>query len=194
SGALSGGVSSRADSFPADDVGYGFDNIGDVLSLPPILMERYLAAAEKIIDRAFASPELRKRIMVCEPKGDDKGECACKIIGAFARRAYRRPVTDEEVARLARFVEAAEKNGDGFDKGIQLALEAVLVSPQFLFRIETDTEPTNADAVHPVNEYELATRLSYFLWSTMPDEELFQQAKAETLRKNLDAQVRRMLK
>src|SRR5262249_43093406 len=97
-------------------------------------------------------------------------------------------------ARLARFVEAAEKNGDGFDKGIQLALEAVLVSPQFLFRIETDTEPTNADAVHPVNEYELATRLSYFLWSTMPDEELFQQAKAETLRKNLDAQVRRMLK
>lgn len=183
-----------ADDFPTDDVGYGFDNIGDVLSLPPILLEKYLAAAEKIVEEAFAKPETRWRIMIVEPTAGTKADCARKIIGHFARRAYRRLVKPEEVDRLARFVEIAEKQGDTFETGIRLALQAVLVSPHFLFRVELDKEPNNPEAVWPIGEFELATRLSYFLWSSMPDEELFALAERGELRKNLEPQVRRMLK
>jgi hypothetical protein len=185
-----------AADFPADDVGYGFDNIGDVLSLPPLLLEKYLSAAEKIIDAAFQAPELRKRILAAgsAAKPKDPKDAARKVIAEFARRAFRRPVKPEEVNRFFTLVELAEKNGDGVDKGIQLALQAILVSPHFLFRIETDKEPNKPDAIHPINGFELATRLSYFLWSSMPDEELFQHAAKGTLRKNLDTQVRRMLK
>jgi hypothetical protein len=184
-----------AKDFPADDVGYGFDNIGDVLSLPTILMEKYLAAAEKIVQEAFKSPQLRKRILIAQP-GKNPAEAARKIIGSFARRAFRRPGTPQEVDRLARFVELARKNGDNFETGIQLALQAVLVSPHFLFRIELDREPNNPKAIHPISEYELATRLSYFLWSSMPDEELFRLAGQGALRKpgTLEGQVQRMLK
>src|SRR5262249_43162770 len=109
---------------------------------------------------------------------------------------FRRAVTKEEVERFVGLIELAHKNGDDYEKGLQLALEAVLVSPNFLFRIELDKEPANPDAVHPVNEFELATRLSYFLWSTMPDDELLRLAEAGQLRSagNLDKQVKRMLK
>jgi hypothetical protein len=184
-----------ARDFPADDIGYGFDNIGDVLSLPPILMEKYLAAAEKIVEEAFKAPKLRKRILIAQP-GNNPTEAARKILGAFARRAFRRPVTAQEVERLVRFVDLAKKNGDSFEIGIQLALQAVLVSPHFLFRIEKDREPNNPKVVHPISEFELATRLSYALWSSMPDEELFRLAGQGGLRKAgvLEAQVRRMLK
>jgi mono/diheme cytochrome c family protein len=187
-----------AEDFPADDVGNGFDNIGDVLSLPPILLEKYLAAAEKITDTAFKTPALRKRIMISEPSPQlSQLECSRKIVENFARRGYRRPVGPEEVDRLVRFVRLAESQGDGFERGIELAVEAVLVSPHFLFRVELDpVAPRLSPAVsHPVSDYELATRLSYFLWSTMPDEELFARAKDGTLHKPdvLEAQVRRML-
>jgi hypothetical protein len=189
-----------ADDFPADDVGYGFDNIGDVLTLPPLLMEKYLAAAEKITEEAFKSAELKKKLIGDPPPADAKPgkkmAAARKVLGEFARRAFRRSVTKEEVDRLAGLVELADKNGDNYEKGIQLALQAVLVSPHFLFRIELDKEPGNPDAVHAVNDFELATRLSYFLWSSMPDDELLALAEKGTLRKdgNLEAQVRRMLK
>ncbi len=186
-----------ADDFPSDDVGYGFDNIGDVLSLPPILLEKYLRAADKIVTAAFASPELRKRIMIHEPKGPEEvDDCARKILDHFVTRAYRRPVRSQELDRLVRLVQLVQKNGDPFDKGIQLALQAVLVSPNFLFRVEQDPAPQSPDNVRTLNEFELATRLSYFLWSTMPDEELFDLARRGELRKgnNLELQVRRMLK
>jgi hypothetical protein len=187
-----------ADDFPADDVGHGFDNIGDVLSLPPILLEKYLAAAEKIVDTAFRTPELRARILICEPgPGLSQLEAGRKILEHFARRAYRRPVTPEEVDRLFRFVRLAGTQGDGFEHGIRLAVTAVLVSPHFLFRVEVDPPPSRYVTIlaHPVTDHELACRLSYFLWSTMPDEELFEKARAGTLHKPdvLEAQVRRML-
>jgi hypothetical protein len=182
-----------ADDFPADDVGYGFDNIGDVLSLPPLLMEKYVAAAEKIAEQAFASPEVRKRILIVPTQNE---ESARQILERFAGRAYRRPATEREVQRLLRFVEMAEKNHDGFETGIQLALQAVLVSPHFLFRVELDPRPTDPKAIHPISHYELASRLSYFLWSSLPDEELFELARKKTLREPdvLAIQVRRMLK
>jgi mono/diheme cytochrome c family protein len=183
-----------ADDFPADDIGYGFDNIGDVLSLPPILLEKYMTAAEKIIANAFKSADTRQRIMIAQPTEKNQADAARKIIENFTRRAYRRPVSADEVARLVRFVELATANGDSFERGIQLTLQAVLVSPNFLFRIERDHAPAGTEGTRPIAEFELASRLSYFLWSTMPDEELFKQAQNETLRKNLEPQIRRMLR
>jgi hypothetical protein len=185
-----------AEDFPSDDVGYGFDNIADVLSMPPVLIEKYLAAAEKIVRTAFADPELRKRIVLREPTGRDDRDCDRQILERFASRAYRRPARPEEVDRLVRLVALAQENGDSFDKGIQLAALAVLVSPHFLFRIELDPAPNDPNAVRLLNDFELATRLSYFLWSSMPDDELFALAQKGTLRQagNLEAQVQRMLK
>jgi mono/diheme cytochrome c family protein len=184
-----------ADDFPSDDVGYGFDNIGDVLSMPPILMEKYLAAAEQIVERAWKSPEAKKRIMIADISGRGRREAARRIVETFARRAYRRPVTKDEVDRLMGLVELAERNGDGTETGIQLAVQAVLISPHFLFRIERDPEPNNPKAVHLISEHELAVRLSYFLWSSMPDDELFKLAEEGKLRQPgvLEGQVKRML-
>ncbi len=148
------------------------------------------------MDLAFARPETRQRIMICQPYANDQAECARRIIGSFVRRAYRRPVGGDEVGRLVRFVEAARAQGESFERGIQLALQAALVSPHFLFRVELDPQPGNAKAVHPLTQYELANRLSYFLWSSMPDDPLFELARKGALRNRdvLAAQVRRMLK
>jgi hypothetical protein len=184
-----------ADDFPTDDVGYGFDNIGDVLSLSPLLLEKYLAAAEKIVDLAFKDPEARRRILSAAPQA--RGAAAAQaILRAFARRAYRRSVSDEEIERLTRFVDLAEKNGDSFEQGIRLALQAVLVSPHFLFRVEKDRKAAASGLkANPISDFELASRLSYFLWSSMPDEELFRLAERKALRNGdtLPRQVRRML-
>jgi hypothetical protein len=193
-----------ADDFPADEVGYGFDNIGDVLSIPPLLLERYIGAAEKVMAKAIIVdgkkgaelPESHKRILFLAPKGKaDRRECTRKVLERFASRAYRRPATSDEVNRLLKLTDLAEKNGDSFERGIQVACQALLVSPHFLFRVELDSEPRNPAAAHPVTDYELASRLSYFLWSSMPDEELFELARKGVLRQEetLEPQVKRML-
>jgi len=319
-----------AADFPADDSGYGFDNIGDVLSLSPILMEKYLAAAEKIAKAAILPRPLPQATMVRHGRGENRRsitapglivshrfpvegdytfvvtlvyrpdpvrvafsldgqpypssdvqdgadhwrtaevrahvsagqhtldaelisdgprapdpdfesgkserplrdpmvgnievrgpynpvtpppsesyrrvftctdaagpqslQCARVDLETLARRAYRRPVTSAEINGLVRFVQMARDQGDSFEQGMQVALTAILVSPHFLFRIEHDPDPAKP-AVHDISEFELATRLSYFLWASMPDEELFQLASKQDLRKPqiLDAQVRRML-
>jgi hypothetical protein len=338
-----------ADDFPSDDVGYGFDNIGDVLSLPPILMEKYLAAAETISELAIGAgstnrspvktwdsttlgsdssgslrgdsglvltseseigvnhafprnadyiirirasgdqagpdpvrmavridgkelkrfdvtasagkgqefqvrqklrggqrrlsvaflndyynpsdpdpkrrdrnlivetievegpihaagdpvPETRRRIMIRTPKSSDEvAGAAHEILQRFANRGYRRPVTEGELAKLLKFVDLAIQNGDRFDRGIELAIQAVLVSPQFLFRVELDGRRRTSDGTngtensgHLTGQYELASRLSYFLWSSMPDDELFRLAALDQLRSGdaLERQVRRMV-
>jgi len=183
-----------AEDFPADDVGYGFDNIGDVLSLPPLLMEKYLAAAEEISRRVMATPESRQRVLVVAPnESTSEEEAAEQIIAHVASAAYRRPATAQEIERLASLARVAREQDDGFEAGVQLALQAILVSPHFLFRVELDPE---GDAeVRTLNDFELATRLSYFLWSSMPDEELSGLAREGQLRQGdqLDRQVRRML-
>lgn len=305
------GITLRAaDDFPNDDSGYGFDNNGDVLSLSPVLMEKYLSAAELISrtvippatpakmtlhrvtsDKAKGDPspggmaithrfpywaeyEIEGRAAIVRGKGrfflalyvdgqhiqtnevfpgdgpnrlvtvripvepgdhrirtvfvDEKNEpisfgdtsqlvtdyigvrgpfanaelgmapaqrrllvcaekttaCAERIAAALLPRAWRRPVTAEETARVAGLV----SRGKSFEHGVQLALQAVLVSPQFLFRVERD-----APGMRAIDDYELATRLSYFLWSSMPDAELARAAGEGQLRAGLDAQVKRML-
>lgn len=181
-----------AENFPTDDSGHGFDNIGEVLSLPPLLMEKYLAAAGKIIEIAWKTPQAKQRLLFVKVDAKNKVEASRQILERFATQAYRRPVSPDEVKRLLRFVDLADKQGDDAEKGIQLAMQAVLVSPHFLFRIERGQDPNNPDA-RPIGEFELATRLSYFLWSSMPDAELFRLAGAGNLQKELESQVRRML-
>ncbi|MBI3878730.1 MAG: DUF1587 domain-containing protein, partial [Verrucomicrobia bacterium] len=317
-----------AENFPADDIGYGFDNIGDVLTLSPVHLERYLAAAETVAARAVpaelpkppsrttysiflepsnyhsengtrpvtnSTPELftqqkitvagdyrfevrasataptntepvkmtlllddrelttvtvtnrRKKWETFEVKLDalpvgehrfaarfaNRTEGATnrmlfinefKVIGPadtrtdfqrriaasttgkppaeqarafvewFVTRAFRRPATKEEIARYVKMIESAQAAADGkLEAGAQQLIKVVLCSPKFLFRIEGDEQPKARDA-HPISDHQLASRLSYFLWNSMPDEELFALAAKKELGKNLDAQVRRMLK
>jgi hypothetical protein len=113
----------------------------------------------------------------------------------LARRAYRRPVSDAEVAALTGFVDLARSDGQSVERGLALAIQALLVSPHFLFHVERDPDPNDATQVHPVTDLELASRLSYFLWRSMPDEELLGLAEHGALGKPgvLEAQVRRML-
>jgi mono/diheme cytochrome c family protein len=336
------GVDFRAtDEFPVDDVGYGFDNIGDVLSTSPLLLEKYLAAAEQITASAIAaddpaifgvskryeaeslklegagSPQLGgikfasegrlktehkidvagryvlrfrgygdqagdeparmsvkldgKEIKVFDVKavqanpqnyemvvelaqgkhdfdfgfindyynekanrrrGRDRNlfvdffdiqgprndapeklpksharlisvtplasgrtfeDCAREILKTVGRRAYRRPLERDELDRLLSLVKRADAEGESFEACMRLGMQAILVSPHFLFRVEHDQFPNDPSRPHLITEFELATRLSYFLWSTTPDDELLDQAAAGTLRKNLAAQVRRMM-
>ncbi len=119
--------------------------------------------------------------------------CPRQIVAAFASRAFRRPATRDEVQKCLSFYALARKQGDSFDEGIATALESILVAPGFLFRIEK--EPSGADAA-PVQNYELASRLSYFLWSSQPDAELLRMAGTGALSRprTLEAQVQRMLR
>jgi mono/diheme cytochrome c family protein len=140
-----------------------------------------------------ALPASRKKIFTCST---DDAACTRKIVSDFARRAYRHPVEAQEVTRLLTLVSDSRKRGDSFEQSIGTALEAVLVSPQFLFRIERDPKVASGNPEHAINDYELASRLSYFLWSSMPDDELLRCAEQKTLRKPdvLNAEVKRMLK
>ncbi len=212
-----------ADDFPADDVGYGFDNIADVLATPPILVEMELAAAEAVIDAAFRDQAARRRIMTppvdavplafrkyTPPVRSVTGSKGLRttvatavdpelvrqqrvydILRAFVDRAFRRPATHDELTRLLTIVLAAEKDGEDPEAALRLALRAVLASPPFLFRLEQVRDPASA----PAGDFDLASRLSYFLWSSLPDDELYQLAARGELRQraNLRAQVRRML-
>jgi mono/diheme cytochrome c family protein len=118
---------------------------------------------------------------------------ARELLGDFARRAFRRPVDSETSSRLADLAESVyDQPGKTFETGVAEAMVAVLASPRFIYR-EESIEPGGGQPYALVDEYALASRLSYFLWSSMPDEELFQQAAAGTLRKNLSSQAARML-
>ena len=136
----------------------------------------------------------RDRILVCQPvDASDETPCAREILSALARRAFRRPVTDEDVDRLMTFYDVGRTGG--FDAGIELALRRLLVSPEFLFRIEHDLDGLAPGTPYRVPDLELASRLSFFLWSSIPDEELLDLATRGELAspETLEAQTRRML-
>lgn len=331
-----------ADDFPSDDVGYGFDNIGDVLSVSPLLMEKYINAAERITQKAIVTPELaaapvhldlasavsttsggkigamgrallsngdvtvdfdvqrageytikavayedhagtefakldfkvdgktihsedvkgrpgspapyetkselkpglhkigfgfandfydnspqqngrrrdrnlyvfsadvigppgmpaelpasHRRIVICRPgTGLTDEQAARKILQPLVARVYRRPAQPAEVDRLVSYVRVARQQGESFERGIQIATDALLCSPNFLFRVEIDPKPNDRNSSRLLNDYELASRLSYFLWSSMPDDQLFALAAKGALHRPeiLSAQAKRMLK
>ena len=194
------------EEFPADDTGHGFDNIGDVLTLSPMLLEKYLTAAEQIIAQAVPTnaptgenggrPKNYARFFPKEipAAAAARREYARELLGDFTRRAFRRPVDRNTTDRLAKLAESIyAQPGKAFEAGVAEAMVAVLASPRFIFR-EENSEPVGGAKKYPfVDEYALASRLSYFLWSSMPDEELFQLAAAGTLRINLSSQLVRML-
>lgn len=329
-----------ADDFPADDSGYGFDNIGDALSLSPLLLEKYLAAAEKALDAAIADPESRApvpkrysppdfkkrgggslvdsdafslysqgdvfidhvvknpgeyrvrvqaygqqagpepvkmsvqagnttrnfevrelesapgqheltinlpsgrqrvraaflndyyneqdpnpsnrdRNLIIQsieitgpldppqaplseshrkllrsplPPASSTNDHARAILQNFARRAFRRLATDHDVTRLMRIFQSVHESGASFERSLKVAFQAVMVSPHFLFRGELQSDPNNPQKLAPVDDFALASRLSYFIWSSMPDEELFTLAAQGMLRQSLRQTVSRMVR
>ena len=139
----------------------------------------------------------RDRIFSCRPADatvEEAESCGTAIIASLARRAYRRPVTFGDIEQLAGFYREGYAEG-GFEAGVETALRALLTSPEFLFRIERDPAGVEAGTAYPVSDLELASRLSFFLWSSLPDDELIEAAADGRLRDAdvLRAQVRRML-
>jgi hypothetical protein len=149
---------------------------------------------------APVSPETAARVAAfisARPNKDRSvAEAARQVLRPFVERAFRRPTTNEELQPFVSIVEAVVKDSEPYDFAIRLAVQGVLVSPSFLFRIETDQKPDDPNAERAVTDFELASRLSYFLWSSMPDEELFKLAREGRLSDSavLAAQVKRMLK
>ncbi len=192
---LLGDTTQPGNDFPDDTGGGNFDNNADVLSTSPLLFEKLEAAAETLANTALtAGSASRARIITCDPTSAGDAACASQVLAAFARKAWRRPATSDELARLTAFVPLARNNGDGFDQGIALAVKAILLSPHFMFRPELDPDPA-ATAPRLLNDFEIAARLSYFLWSSMPDDMLAAAADAGQLRDvaSLQQQAARML-
>jgi hypothetical protein len=185
-----------AADFPADDVGNGFDNMAEVLSLPPLLMEKYLEAAEQIIEAAFASQTLRNKLIIA-PDSDqpDHDTAARQTLSRFVGRAFRRPVDDTELAPLWELYAAERDAGVGYPDSVAVPMIAALASPRFLFRIELDDFGDAPGEVRDLDQFELATRLSYMLWSSMPDDRLFELATDGRLSDStvLASEVERML-
>jgi len=137
----------------------------------------------------------RREVFVCQPDvAADESACASRILSRLARRAYRRPVRDAEVATLMEFYASGRRDGD-FDAGIQFALERMLVDPEFLFRIERDPPGLAPNTAYRLSDLELASRLSFFLWSSLPDDELLAIAERGELTDPavLEQQTRRLL-
>src|SRR5262249_11489648 len=140
------------------------------------------AAVDTLLIRGPFQPEgaenteSRRAIFVCYPKtAADEDTCARKIIWNLARRAYRRPVTNEDLQTLLTFFKSGHQQG-GFEGGIQAALERLLISFNFLFRIEGDPPSSATNGMFRISDVDLASRLSFFLWSSIPDSELLDLA------------------
>lgn len=190
---------SLAQSLPADGAGgEGFDNNGAALFLSAIQMEKYLAGADVAIETALpdraeeAGDRLAKLIPVLPSESLAPRDAAKQVLEGFAYRAWRKPVPPESLEGLLTLFDKGQARGDSYEKSIKLAMKAVLVSPHFLFLAEPHPlEKGN----YALGGYELASRLSYFLWSSMPDEALLASAASGALQdpNEIQAQVKRML-
>jgi mono/diheme cytochrome c family protein len=143
----------------------------------------------------------RKKIFICRPglsnngPGLDEVSCAKKILGTLARKSYRRPITEKDTEQLLTFFQKGKNEGKTFDAGIEAGIQLILASPEFLFRFEPDPPNVALDVPYKVNDLELASRLSFFLWSTIPDEQLINLATQGKLKDPavLEQQVKRMV-
>jgi hypothetical protein len=168
--------------------GEGFDNAGETLFLTPLHAEKYLDAAKFAIDAAFKEFKSRSKILVARPgDGVSPEQAAQTVLRAFLPRAFRRPASEADVAEYLGLFRAARKQGQEFEPAMQFALRAALVSPRFLML----SEPPNPTAdLRRVDSYAMASRLSYFLWGSMPDELMFDLASMGKLH---DPEVVRLL-
>lgn len=201
----------KAEDLPPDDIGYGFNDIADLLSVSTSHLESYLSTAElamvQLDKTAKVSPNwAEKDGTYSEPNdgvflpiknvklGFNNNQVRVRmVLEKFLPRAYRRPVAKEEIDQVMEFARLSlTQEGESFikPKSAYATMRAALCSPYFLYRIEKNPP----EGIAPINEYELASRLSYFLWSSMPDDALFQLAETNQLRLHQEEQVRRMLK
>ena len=185
------------EDFPIDLSGKsGFDNSANTLFLQPILMERYLGAIDKAVEATIpleGNPTGKSPVLIVWPSNkEEELEAAGKIINRFLLRAFRRPPTNREVNEVSAVYNRSREKNEPFAIGIRRALGAALVSPVFLLKSEQVKETNES---YQVDEFELASRLSYFLWASMPDDELFRMALEKRLAKpdEFARQVVRML-
>ena len=185
------------EDFPIDLSGKsGFDNSANTLFLQPILMERYLGAIDKAVEATIpleGNPNGKSPVIIVWPNNkEEELEAAGKIINRFLLRAFRRPPTNREVNEVSAVYNRSREKNEPFAIGIRRALGAALVSPVFLLKSEQVKETNES---YQVDEFELASRLSYFLWASMPDDELFRMALEKRLAKpdEFARQVVRML-
>ncbi len=200
---LFGVTVAQAQAFPTENLSNGFENNAWAHSVNPLLLSRYGESAEAVSAQVLADAGARARLIPCEPMGQEAA-CAEQTLRAFLPRAFRRPITDEELQHnLSLFAKALPEHG--FDGAMAHVIEAVLQSPQLLYRLElTETsamsEPPQDGGMNDqdfelIGPYEMASRLSYFLWASMPDDALLEAAASGELNTpaQLQAQVARML-
>jgi hypothetical protein len=193
----------EAVGMPEDNTGRGYANFAAALNIPPAVMEKYFSAADAILARLYRDPDTKS-----PDKGKDERaykalfenvpedrEGARQLLSRLLRRAYRKPVEAGQVERLLKFYDQATAKGEAFPAAVRRALKPIFVSPYFLFRVEENRAPEGSREVYPVSAIELASRLSYFLWSSAPDETLLALAETGELLKpqTLEAEVKRML-
>jgi hypothetical protein len=190
-----------AEDFPTDGAGgEGFDNMGGALYLSAIQMEKYLRAADIAVETAlplneqgFATGPNAERLITARPAGEQSvREVAATVVRDFTYRAWRKPPPQESLDGLLDLVDSAVAGGESFDAAIKKAMKAALVSPHFIFLAEPHP-PEKGN--YELGGYELATRISYFLWSSMPDDELLAAAEAGKLSdpNEITAQIKRMM-
>jgi hypothetical protein len=168
-------------SFIPDEQGTnGFDSQADALTMTDAEFQQYFSAADSLVEQVFAKPELALGIVTCHPAGANDAACLDQIIQGFGLRAYRRPITDDEATRFRALAADAVKNGEDFDGSVKQIVKMMMSSIPFLYRVEIDPRPDDTTP-HQVGPYELASRLSYLLWSSMPDPALLDDAKSGAL-------------
>ncbi len=180
--------------FPADGAGgEGFDNVGDSLFIPPVLMEKYFAASRRIIESIYASAPLLDRVLVSKPGEGTPPEAAARATLQYhASLAFRRRITTDDLSSMLALFNRNIAAGQSYEVAMRAPLQSLLLHPAFLFRIEEDKAGQSEWRISP---FELATRLSYFLWASMPDRRLFKLADEGKLNDPavLAAEVDRML-
>lgn len=190
--ALLGTTLTPADAFPGDVGADGFDNASGPQTVVANHLTAFEGGSDKLIEAAFLDPAQRARLVTCDLATGDA--CVRASLEAFLPRAWRRPVQAAEVDRLMALAASEALAGGSPEEQLKLALRGALTSAHFMYRVELDPDPTSP-VPHPLSSYELASRLSYFLWSSMPDDELFATAAQGSLQDDavLGQQVTRML-
>ena len=182
------------EALPSDGSGgEGFDNAAETLFISPIHAEKYMDAARVAVEYAFADPRSLRRFLVAEPDEKTSPEVAARrVIEDFLPRAFRRSIPESEILEYLALFHAVYKADPSFMVAIRLTLQAVLISPKFLFIAE---EPNFDSKPQKVTDHELASRLSYFLWGSLPDDELLKAADEGNLSDSriLQEQFKRML-